>query len=115
MRKITRKCHRRHKTSGSPQAKIAYLRNKAKQIRYFKKVKKESWIYYINGINSKVAAKTVWNKIKKLSGKFIPSPLPSLKINNSIITKPEEVAEKLGEHFAEVSSPNRYSPEFQQI
>ena len=115
LRKVTRKCFRRYKTSGSSQAKIAYLRNQAKQKRYFKQVKRDSWIYYINGINSQVAPRTVWRKIKKLSGKFVPSPLPSLKINDTLITKPEEVAEKLGEHFAGVSSPSQYSPEFQDI
>ena len=31
MRKITRKCFRRYKSSGSPIAKVTYLRNQAKQ------------------------------------------------------------------------------------
>ena len=115
LRRITRKCFRRYKTSGSPQAKIAYLRNQAKQRRYFKKAKRDSWIYYINGISSKVEAKTVWRKIKKLSGKFVPSPLPTLKINDTTITKPDEVAAKLGEHFSNISDPSHYSPEFQRI
>ena len=114
MRKVTRKCYRRYKTSGSSPAKIAYLRNQAKQRKYFKQVKRDSWMYYINGINSKVAARTVWT-IKKLSRKFVPSLLPSLKIGNNVITDPDEVAVKLGEHFSSVSSPSQYSPEFQQI
>ena len=115
LRKITRKCFRRFKTSGSPQAKTTYLRNQAKQRKYFKQVKRESWLYYINGINSKVSIKSVWKKVKKLSGKFVPTPPPPLKINNTIITKPEEVAERLGEHFASVSSPSQYSAEFQDL
>ena len=115
LRRVTRKCFRRYKTSGSPQAKIAYLRNQAKQRRYFKRAKRDSWIYYINGINSKVATKTIWKKIKKLSGKFVPSPLPTLKINDTIVSNPDEVAAKLGEHFSSVSDPSHYSPEFQRI
>ena len=115
MRKVTRKCFRRYKTSGSPHAKIAYLRAQAKQRKYFKLVKRESLISYVNGINSKVAPRTIWKKIKKLSGKFIPSPLPSLKINDNIITEPKEVAEKLGEHFSNISSPSRYTVELQQM
>ena len=113
LRRVTRKCYRRYKTSGSPEAKIAYLRNQAKQKKYFKQVKRDSWLYYINGINSQVASRIVWRKIKKLSGKFVPTPLPSVKVNNILITDPEEVAEKLGDHFAGVSSPSQYSPEFQ--
>ena len=112
MRKVTRKCYRRFKNSGSPVCKIAYQRAQAKQRRYFKQVKRDSWLHYINGINSKVPVGTVWKKIRKLSGKFVPSPLPSLKINGILISDPEEVAEKLGKHFADVSSPNNYSSKF---
>lgn len=115
LRRVTRKCFRRYKTSGSHVAKTTYLRNQAKQRRYFKKAKRDSWIYYINGINSKTPSSKIWKKIKKLSGKFVPSPLPSLKINDVIITDPNEVAAKFGEHFSNISNPNKYSPKFQRI
>ena len=45
----------------------------------------------------------------------MPAPLPILKVGNSIIGNPKEVAEVLGEHFSKVSSPGNYSPEFQRI
>ena len=115
LRKVTRKCYRRYKTSASSQSKIIYKRALAKQRRYYKKAKKASWLYYINGISSKTPSRVVWHKIRKLSGKFIPSPLPKLRINDSLITEPSEVADKLGEHFSEISSPANYSPEFQRI
>ena len=115
LRKITRKCYRRYKTSGSVEAKIIYQRNMAKQRRYYKKVKRESWLCYINGINSQTPARTVWRKIKKLSGKFIPDPLPSLKVNDVLITDPSQVAEKLGEHFSNISSARNYDARFQDI
>jgi len=70
---------------------------------------------YINGISSKVPVKTVWRKIRKLSGKFVSSPLPSLKVNNIHITDLKEVSEKLGEHFSSISSPDNYCPEFKRI
>ena len=54
-------------------------------------------------------------KIRKLRGKFIPNPLPSLKINNNLITDPLEVSEKLGEHFSNVSSAENYSSKFKRI
>ena len=115
MRKITRKCFRRYKTSGSSTAKITYLRNQAKQRKYFKKAKRDSWMYYINGISSKTPQRKVWNRIRKLCGKYVPNPMPTLKIGDTIITKPEEVAENLGSHFAAVSDPSQYSPNFQNI
>ena len=115
MRKITRKCYKRYKARGSLEAKIIYKRNMAKQRKYFKKVKKESWIHYINGINSQTPARNVWSKIRKLNGKFTPEPLPTLKINNVHVTDPSIVAEKLGEHFSKISSAKNYSPHFQNI
>ena len=115
LRRITRKTYRKYKSSASPQSKVIYKRALAKQRRYFKRIRRESWLHYINGINSKTPSRVVWQKIRKLSGKFVPSPLPSLKVNGSLITKPIEVANKLGEHFSSISSPRNYSPEFQSI
>ena len=57
LRKITRKCYRRYKASSSTEAKIIYQRNMAKQRRYFKKIKRESWLFYINEINSQTSKK----------------------------------------------------------
>ena len=115
LRRITRKTYRKHKSNGSPQSTIIYKRSLAKQRRYFKRVKRESWLHYINGINSKTPSRVVWQKIRKLSGKFVPSPLPTLKINGSPITEPIEVANKLGEHFSKISSSSNYPPDFQRI
>ena len=57
----------------------------------------------------------VWRKVRKLSGKFIPSPLPTLKINDTSVTEPSEVAEKLGRHFPDISIPDNYSNEFRKV
>ena len=54
-------------------------------------------------------------KFRKLSGKYVPSPTPCLKIDNVMITKPEEVAEKFGKHFSEISSSKNYSAHFNDI
>ena len=115
LRKVTRKCYRRYKTSGSPLAKSIYQRALAKQHKYFRKAKKDSWLYYINGISSKTPSRYIWQKIRKLSGKFAPTPLPTLKVNNTLITDPSEVSEELGDHFSKVSSANNYSPYFKKI
>ena len=89
LRKVTGKCYRRYKSSASPQAKIIYKRALAKQQRYYKKSQKGilALLGYINGINSKTPLSVVWRKVRKLSGKFIPSPLPTLKINDTLVTE----------------------------
>ena len=115
LRKITRKCYRTYKNSGSTVTKSIYQRALAKQRKYYKAAKRESWLDYINGINSKTPMKMVWKKIRKLTGKYVPRPLPTLKINNNLVTDPSEVAEKLGKHFSDISSAKNYSPHFQRI
>ena len=115
LRKVTRKCYRRYKNSGSSITKKIYQRALAKQRRYYRQVKKESWLFYINGISSKTPSRVIWRKIRKLSGKFVPTPSPNLKIDGDLITEPDKVAEKLGSHFAQISSPDNYSSHFQRI
>ena len=86
----------------------------AKQRRYFRQAKRNSWIYYINGINSKTP-RVVWKKVQKLAGKFVPPKTPSIRVGDNLITNPSEVAESLGQHFSDVSSAKNYSAEFQRI
>ena len=107
LRRMTRKFYRQYKNRGSPEAKTLYQRAVAKQRNYFKRVKRESWINYINGISSQTAMREVWKKIRKLRGKYIPTPLPSLKIGNRLIIDNKEVADKLGEHFSRISSSKK--------
>ena len=115
LRRIARKCYRRFKTNPSATSKTIYQRALAKERKYIRKCKRESWLHYINGINSKTPQRLVWKKIRKLSGKFVPTPTPTLKIDGDIITKPEDVAEKFGKHFSEISSSKNYSPHFNNI
>ena len=109
LRRMTRKFYRQYKNSPSAESKTIYQRAVAKQRNYYKKVKRDSWICYVNGINSQTAMREIWKKIRKLRGKYVPSPPPTLKEGNKIITDSEEVANKLGKHFSDISSSKRSS------
>ena len=41
--------------------------------------------------------------------------MPTLKVNDTLVTEPSEVAEKLGRHFSDISSPHNYSDEFRKV
>ena len=114
-RKITRTCFRRYLRSPCEANKISYLRACAKQKRTIKKAKRISWMKYISDITAKTPSNQIWKKIKKLQGRFVPSPLPILKVGDQYITDQKEVAEIFGKHFANISSINQFSAEFQQI
>lgn len=113
-RKITRTCFRRYLRSPCEANRISYARAKAKQKRIFKKAKRLSWRKYISELTTKTPSSQIWNRIRKLQGKFTPSPLPILKMGNNYISDPKQVADILGSHFSNISSVSNYSPEFQQ-
>ena len=68
-----------------------------------KQARKECWATYISSINAKTPLSTVWKKIRKIAGKYIPSQPPVLKVNGNTITDPHEVANTFANHFANIS------------
>ncbi|MGL4677181.1 MAG: reverse transcriptase domain-containing protein, partial [Brevinema sp.] len=104
LRNNTRCQYRRFKNSGSAIDKIIYKKAMARQRKYFKQAKRDSWREYINTINSSTEIQTIWKKIQKLKGKFVPPPLPTLKINNKIITSPAVVANEFGKNLTNIAS-----------
>ena len=65
---------------------------------------------YISELKYDSPLALVWNRIKKLQGKFCPSPLPVLKVEGIQVSEAGEVAEAFGRHFANISSALHYSP-----
>ena len=112
---MTRTCFRRYLRSLCEANRIAYARACAKQKRTFKKAKRLSWRKYISDISAKTPSSDVWKKIRKLQGKFVPTSMPVLKVNERYVSDPKCVAESLAKHFANVSSAAHYSHEFQQL
>ena len=114
-RKVTRSCYHRYRRYPCEVNKIAYNRARSKQKRIFKQAKRDSFREYISNLSSKTPPSMVWHKIRKLQGKFVPSPLPILKNGNTLISEPKDVADLFGQHFSSISSAEHYTPEFQRI
>ena len=114
-RKITRSCYKRYKRRPILVNKISYSRNLAKQKKVFKEARRESFFKYISELKYNSPLRMVWDRIRKLQGKFSPHPLPILKINLMIISEAKEVAEAFAQHFSNISSANHYSPDFRTI
>ncbi|GFR09476.1 uncharacterized protein TNCT_707631 [Trichonephila clavata] len=66
--------------------------------------KRESWIKYVSNITCSTSSKEVWNKIRKLSGKYSASPVSMLVSNGVSINTIPEIANTLAETFAKTSS-----------
>ena len=114
-RKIARACYKRYRRRPIMVNLVIYKRAVAKQKRTFKEARRESFIIYISQLKCDSALSMVWKRIRKLMGKFVPSPLPILKISGIIISDPQEVAEVFGRHFANISSALHYPPHFRNV
>ena len=115
LRKITLRCYDKYRTNPSYTNKIIYQRALAKKKQYFKQAKRKSWQDYISKINANTPITSVWNKVRKLSGKYIPKPLPSLLVDNNLISDSKSVADILANHFSKVSSRSNYGQEFREM
>ena len=83
----TKTFFRRYPRSPCEANRIAYARACAKQKRTFKKAKRLSWRKYISDISAKTPSSDVWKKIRKLQGKFVPTSMPVLKVNDQMCSR----------------------------
>ena len=114
-RKIARASYKRYRRRSVHVNLIIYKRNLAKQKQVFKDARRESFIRYISELKYNSPLTIVWDRVRKLMGKFSPSPLPILKINMVVISDTGEVAEAFARHFSNISSASHYSREFLNI
>ena len=90
--------------------KICFKKARAKFRWQIKYARRESWMLFISTITWKTPMTKVWNVIRKIAGKFNPSPLPVLNVNGEFIADPKDVSNIFAEHFSKVSRKNESSP-----
>ena len=95
--------------------KIAYSRARAKARLVKRRAKRSSWQQYVTTINSKTSATKVWKRINKTQGKYSTNPAPTIQSGGNVIIDQQAVSNLMAEHFYNVSSNNRYDPQFLPI
>ncbi|GBN63194.1 hypothetical protein AVEN_274948-1 [Araneus ventricosus] len=87
---------------------IAFKQAKANARR---RSQRNSWMSFVNSINSRISLKLLWDKIRKISGYSKNSLyLSVLNSNGQVITDIKKIANALGSTFATVSSETSYLP-----
>ena len=109
-RRKTRTAYRHMKRNHNPTTVRTYRRRLAIKVRTFRKAKISSWRTYISKLQAKTPTSQVWQKIRKISGKYTPKPYPVLKIDGSNITSHKEVANAFAKHYASISSTRDQLP-----
>ena len=91
---------------------MAFKKARARFRRQLKKARRDSWKAFLSTVTWKTPLSQIWNKVRKIAGKFTPSPLPVLQLDSNQISEPELVSNAFAEHFAKVSHKNRDAPYF---
>ncbi|MPC75157.1 hypothetical protein E2C01_069542 [Portunus trituberculatus] len=99
---------RRHR--GDPQCLEAFRRCRARVRRVLKEAQRASWKAHVSSINVRTPLTDVFNKVRRIAGKyFAPSP-PVLLSAGQTVADPRTVANLFAEHFANVSRRHPAAP-----
>lgn len=90
--------------------KISFHRLRARYRRVMKEARHSSWRAYISTICASTPVSKVWQRVRKMKGKFIPSSPPVLSINGDPVADPLTVAEEFASHFVSVAQTDLASP-----
>ena len=93
--------------------KIRFQRARAVSIQTFNTARKISFQSFVQSINQRCSLHKIWKRVRKIEGKFSPTPNPVLLSNGNLHSKPEDCAEILANHFSSISDPTNYSAHFQ--
>ena len=102
---------RRAKATGNISDKIEWKKNRAIATKTFREAKQESWRDYVSTLNVGTMSSEVWKTINKIRGRNTREML-ILRSGSVYYTEREEIAEKLAETFAKISSEENYNPTF---
>jgi hypothetical protein len=70
------------------------------------------WQHYVSAINVNTPMSKIWTRIRKMRGNYKQYSIPSIEINNQLLSDPKEIANVLAEHFKSTSSATNYCHQF---
>ena len=96
--------------------KIRVKKAQAETRRLFRAKKRKSFRGYVSSLGNQVKTKKVWNMIRKMTGKNVPSHLHHLKDpQGNLITDKEDISNLIGKTYEDIHSSSNYSEEFKPI
>ena len=99
---------RRHR--GDRHCLDAFRRARARARRVLKEAQRTSWKSYVSSITVRTPLTEVFNKVRKIAGKFSPPSPPVLSHAGQTVADPESVADLFAGHFASVSRKDPAAP-----
>ena len=75
---------------------IAFKKARAFARRTIKEAKAVSWRTFVSSLNRFTPTTQVWTRMKRIAGRYSSVPLPVLRVNDTDILHPSDVAEAIG-------------------
>ncbi|GBL90653.1 hypothetical protein AVEN_219321-1 [Araneus ventricosus] len=94
---------------------IVFKRARANARCVLRRNQRESWIRFISSITSSTPSKLLWKKVKAANGIYEEFPFLVPNTENVVVSSALEVANTLGNAFAQVSAADSYSSAFVAI
>ena len=110
-----RRALRRYQRSKLNTDKIEYCRARAIAKRTKFEAKQKSWQDYVTTLNEKTPMRKIWNRIRKIRGRYQSIGAPYLIENNIHVSDEREVAELMANHYQTISSNDSYNNKFKRI
>ena len=88
---------------------------RAKARRTIRENKRDCWRSYVSQLNSQTPMKKIWQMIRRISGKADTAAISHLKVNNSTIEQPAEIADTLAATISHNSSSEHYTDGFRRF
>ena len=92
------------RSNPTPTLQLEYRRRLAIKTQTYKKEKINSWRSYVSSLTARTPNAKVWEKIRRIKGKYSPKPLPALVSNGNIVTEQREVADIFVNHYSSIST-----------
>ena len=106
---------RRYQRTGLVCDKISLNRATAIAKRTKNVAKRDSWQRYVSSLNSKTPMTKIWERIRKINGKYNSHHPPVLTDGGVTVGNPRQTTEILARYFESVSQDGYYSQEFIRI
>ena len=101
---------RLRRNRGDPHCLEDFRKARARARRTLKEAQRGSWRTYLSSITSRTPISEVFNKVRKICGKFSLSPPPVISHAGDKVADPNTVANVFADHFADVSRKDPAAP-----
>ncbi|XP_055941880.1 uncharacterized protein LOC129971927 [Argiope bruennichi] len=91
---------------------IAFKKARANARRIRRLSQRASWIRYVSSITSTTSSAQVWRKVREANGIYKDFTFPVLSVGSLSYSSPFEIANIMGQTFADISSSAFWNPVF---